>query len=204
MLPDISGLKVLERLREIDPEITVVMLTAFASVETAVTAIKCGAFDYLTKPFKNDEVLQSRRKRSAPATPCAREPFAQGTTRPSRAVRRTGREVTAHAGGVLTRRTGRRIQVQRADHRRERHREGTGRESDPSSQPAQETPLRHRPLRKPPARIAREQPLRSSQGSVHRRGGAQEGPFRDCRRRQHLLRRDRHPCTWTRRRSCSG
>lgn len=57
MLPDISGLKVLERIREIDPEITVVMLTAFASVETAVTAIKCGAFDYLTKPFKNDEVL---------------------------------------------------------------------------------------------------------------------------------------------------
>ena len=57
MLPDISGLKVLERLREIDPEISVVMLTAFASVETAVTAIKCGAFDYLTKPFKNDEVL---------------------------------------------------------------------------------------------------------------------------------------------------
>lgn len=57
MLPDTSGLKVLEQIREIDPEITVVMLTAFASVETAVTAIKCGAFDYLTKPFKNDEVL---------------------------------------------------------------------------------------------------------------------------------------------------
>lgn len=57
MLPDISGLKVLSRIREIDPEISVVMLTAFASVDTAVTAIKCGAFDYLTKPFKNDEVL---------------------------------------------------------------------------------------------------------------------------------------------------
>lgn len=56
-LPDISGLKVLSRIREIDPEISVVMLTAFASVETAVTAIKCGAFDYVTKPFKNDEVL---------------------------------------------------------------------------------------------------------------------------------------------------
>ena len=57
MLPDISGLKVLERVRQIDPELSVVMLTAFASVETAVAAIKCGAFDYLTKPFKNDEVL---------------------------------------------------------------------------------------------------------------------------------------------------
>ncbi len=57
MLPDISGLKVLERIRQIDPELSVVMLTAFASVETAVAAIKCGAFDYVTKPFKNDEVL---------------------------------------------------------------------------------------------------------------------------------------------------
>ena len=57
MLPDVSGLKVLGRIREIDPEISVVMLTAYASVETAVTAIKCGAFDYVTKPFKNDEVL---------------------------------------------------------------------------------------------------------------------------------------------------
>ena len=57
MLPDISGLRVLERIRKIDPEIAVVMLTAYASVETAVAAIKCGAFDYVTKPFKNDEVL---------------------------------------------------------------------------------------------------------------------------------------------------
>ena len=57
MLPDLSGLKVLERIRQIDPELTVVMLTAFASVETAVAAIKCGAYDYVTKPFKNDEVL---------------------------------------------------------------------------------------------------------------------------------------------------
>ena len=33
------------------------MITAFASVETAITAMKLGAFDYITKPFKNDEVL---------------------------------------------------------------------------------------------------------------------------------------------------
>ncbi len=57
MLPDISGLRVLERIRKIDPEVVVIMLTALDSVETAVAAVKCGAFDYVTKPFKNDKLL---------------------------------------------------------------------------------------------------------------------------------------------------
>ncbi len=57
MLPDMSGLKVLERIKRIDPEITVVMLTAYASVNTAVASLKLGAFDYVNKPFRNDEVL---------------------------------------------------------------------------------------------------------------------------------------------------
>ena len=57
MMPDLSGLEVLEEVRRIDPELVIVMITAFASVETAITAMKRGAFDYVTKPFKNDEVL---------------------------------------------------------------------------------------------------------------------------------------------------
>jgi len=57
MLPDMSGIEVLDGLKRADPEMVVVMITAFASVETAITAMKMGAFDYITKPFKNDEVL---------------------------------------------------------------------------------------------------------------------------------------------------
>ena len=57
MLPDMSGIEVLEALKKADLEIVVMMITAFASVETAITAMKMGAFDYITKPFKNDEVL---------------------------------------------------------------------------------------------------------------------------------------------------
>jgi two-component system response regulator PilR (NtrC family) len=57
MLPDMSGIDVLDELKKSDPEMVVVMITAFASVETAITAMKRGAFDYITKPFKNDEVL---------------------------------------------------------------------------------------------------------------------------------------------------
>ena len=56
MLPDQSGIDVLDELKRVDSEIVAIMITAFASVETAIEAMKRGAFDYVTKPFKNDEV----------------------------------------------------------------------------------------------------------------------------------------------------
>jgi DNA-binding NtrC family response regulator len=56
MLPDADGLDVLRWMREQMPDVAVVMITAFGSVENAVSAMKLGAFHYLTKPFKNEEV----------------------------------------------------------------------------------------------------------------------------------------------------
>jgi DNA-binding NtrC family response regulator len=57
MLPERSGLEVLEELRHVDPELVVLMITAFASVETALIAMKKGAYDYVAKPFKHEELL---------------------------------------------------------------------------------------------------------------------------------------------------
>jgi two-component system response regulator PilR (NtrC family) len=57
MLPEMGGIEVLEELKKIDPDLVVLMITAFASVETAITAMKKGAFDYVAKPFKHEEVL---------------------------------------------------------------------------------------------------------------------------------------------------
>jgi DNA-binding NtrC family response regulator len=57
MMPGIDGLQVLGELHKQDEELPVIMITAFASMETAIAAMKKGAFDYITKPFKNDEVL---------------------------------------------------------------------------------------------------------------------------------------------------
>jgi two-component system response regulator PilR (NtrC family) len=61
MLPDMGGIEVLDELRKIDPDLVVLMITAFASVETAIQAMKRGAFDYVTKPFKHEEVLHILR-----------------------------------------------------------------------------------------------------------------------------------------------
>jgi DNA-binding NtrC family response regulator len=57
MMPGIDGITTLDELKKIDDDLPVLMITAFASVETAISAMKRGAFDYITKPFKNDEVL---------------------------------------------------------------------------------------------------------------------------------------------------
>ena len=56
MLPDANGLDVLRWIRDRDPDTAVLMITAFGTVENAVIAMKLGAFHYLTKPFKNEEV----------------------------------------------------------------------------------------------------------------------------------------------------
>jgi two-component system response regulator AtoC len=55
-LPDIDGLTVLRELKKLDPEILVILLTSFVSVETAVEAMKLGAFHFANKPFNLDEV----------------------------------------------------------------------------------------------------------------------------------------------------
>jgi two-component system response regulator PilR (NtrC family) len=57
MLPGMGGIEVLDELKRLDEDLPVIVITAFASVENAIAAMKRGAFDYVTKPFKNDEVL---------------------------------------------------------------------------------------------------------------------------------------------------
>jgi len=57
LMPGLDGLEVLERLKAEDPRTPVVMLTATKTVKTAVTAMKLGSFDYVTKPFDVDELL---------------------------------------------------------------------------------------------------------------------------------------------------
>jgi DNA-binding NtrC family response regulator len=56
-MPGMTGIELLERLRHVDDELPVILMTAFGTIETAVKAMKMGAFDYLTKPFEGDELV---------------------------------------------------------------------------------------------------------------------------------------------------
>ena len=57
LMPGMNGMDVLNELKKIDPYAVVIIITAYASVESAITAMKNGAFDYIQKPFKHDELL---------------------------------------------------------------------------------------------------------------------------------------------------
>jgi len=61
-MPGMDGLELQSRLADVAPELTVIMITAYASVDSAVKALKAGAYDYVTKPFDPDELSHMVRR----------------------------------------------------------------------------------------------------------------------------------------------
>ncbi len=57
-LPDVTGIDVLRRIRQLDEEVVVIMMTAYGKIETAVEAMKLGAYDFVSKPFQIDELMR--------------------------------------------------------------------------------------------------------------------------------------------------
>ncbi len=84
-MPDIDGLQFLRQLREKWPELPVILMTAYGSLETTMEALRLGAWDYISKPFSPDQIramvkkvlevreLQQRRMRGQPKAPQAPE-----------------------------------------------------------------------------------------------------------------------------------
>jgi DNA-binding NtrC family response regulator len=102
-MPGLDGMEVLKRVKETDPQLPVVLITAYAEIPGSVAAMKAGAFDYLAKPFDHTEVLrvvraalsERRRRRQArveeiPADNCLRVKMgpSDGVTRIIREVNR--------------------------------------------------------------------------------------------------------------------
>ena len=56
-MPGLDGIQVLKGIKKIDPQAVIIIITAYASVESAISAMKMGAYDYIQKPFKHDELL---------------------------------------------------------------------------------------------------------------------------------------------------
>lgn len=61
-MPGISGIELLKKIKDIDPSIKIIMITAFATIDTAIETLKLGACDYITKPFNLDEILLAVQK----------------------------------------------------------------------------------------------------------------------------------------------
>lgn len=75
-LPDVSGTEVLRRLRRLDDDLPVIVVTAYGSVDTVRTSMRLGAFDYVTKPFDVQEIQRVIRGALASARTTAGSPIA--------------------------------------------------------------------------------------------------------------------------------
>lgn len=62
LMPGMDGIEVLKLLKKRDPRSIIIIITAYASVESAISAMKIGAFDYVQKPFKHDELLMTVKR----------------------------------------------------------------------------------------------------------------------------------------------
>lgn len=74
-VPDYDGLEVLAELKKMDPNVRCIMLSGYGDVESAVGAMKQGAFDYISKPFKIEEVLRVVNKALSVQPPAAPSPL---------------------------------------------------------------------------------------------------------------------------------
>ena len=61
-MPEISGIELLEMLHDINPEIPVILMTAYADIDVSIDAIQKGAFDFIIKPYKSDYLIRSVKK----------------------------------------------------------------------------------------------------------------------------------------------
>jgi len=106
-MPDLDGIEVLRRLRRVAPESTVILVTAYGTIEAAIRALHEGAFDYVRKPFKLDEVrlcvgrAMERRRIRESAKGGAHGAVVQGTA-PSGAVAGTGAGAATGASAATT------------------------------------------------------------------------------------------------------
>ena len=192
MLPGMDGIETMQELKKLDDELPVVLVTAFASVETAIAAMKRGAFDYITKPFKNDEVLVVVRNAVE-----RRQLIAENA-----ALRQSLQAQAQRFSGIIGRSARMKqvfnLIVQAApeplddpDHRRERNRQGAGGAGDPRQLVPQRPRVRDGQLGQPAAGSARVHALRPRQGRLHRRHQPEAGLVRPGRQGHALLRRDR-------------
>ena len=78
-MPGMGGLSLLEKIKEINSSLPVIMITAFASPENAVIAMRSGAFDYITKPFKVDEIIKIVRSAISAPFPASTDTISSDT-----------------------------------------------------------------------------------------------------------------------------
>ena len=125
-MPKMSGIELLDELQRLYQELPVIIMTAFGTVEKAVTAMKKGAFDYILKPFKNEEILVTIAKALEYRHLILTNRLLYQELEKKYGFPNIVGESQGHAGNPGPGEKGGPIQGHRPGERRERHRQGAG------------------------------------------------------------------------------
>ena len=190
-MPGMDGLQVLEQARQMQPDLVAVIMTAYATVDTAVSAMKLGAYDYLVKPFDPDELSLMMQKIVAQQALVRENALLRKALRRDYRFRdlvskspamqqlfdlaRTGGEAARRRSSILG---------------RERDGQGTDRPGHPRREPAGRRPVRRRVVRGADRDAARVRAVRPRARRVHRRRRPPQGQVRGGP--------PRHASSWTR------
>ena len=99
-MPGMDGIEFLKKIKEFDPELPVILITAYAEVERAVEAMHLGAFTYLAKPFSQPAASGQCHQGHRALQSGAGGPAAQAGSQPPRRLCRHDRQKPVHADGV--------------------------------------------------------------------------------------------------------
>ena len=173
-LPDSDGLTVLKQIKEHDPDTLVILLTAYSSVNTAVEAMRHGAYHYVNKPFNLDEIVLLVEK-ALETTRCGARSARCARARRSRTASIASSAKTSRCQRVraLLKKIAAGPGIDRAAHGRERHRQGSGRQGHPLCQPARQQAVHEHHLLGAAGDAARERAVRARARRVHRRRSAE-------------------------------
>ena len=190
-MPDLSGVDVLRAAKKIDQDILGIMVTAFASTESAVEAMRLGACDYLSKPFDVDLLRMKVREKIDNRQLKQENVLLEADPRAVAPVREHHRPQRSDARRVQDDRDRRQDQQHDPADGRVRHRQGPGRAGHPLPFAPPRQAARGAQLRRDAGGAARVGALRPHARRVHRGRDQQEGAARSRREGDHLPRRNR-------------
>ena len=203
-LPGIDGLDLIREIRRRDLPATVIVMTGHASIDSAVEAMKLGAYDYLVKPIDHVRLeFLVAEGAGGPQAP-GRGPLAPPGAAPAVLVSQPVRQEPADARGLRPGGAGLGVELHGPDHRRDRDRQGAGRPGDPLQRRDPPRPAGRRQLRGAARAAAGERVLRPREGGLHRRRPPEEGAVRAGRAAGRSCSTRSAPCRWGCRPSSSG
>ena len=176
-MPDLDGLDMLREIKAVTPSPHVITITAFGSIDTAIRAVKLGAFDYITKPFDVDQLILSVQK--ALDERALRSELARLRDEVQRSYRWgniIGKSAAMQEMFALIRRLSRFDRVGAGDGR-VGDGQGAGRASAALQQPAPRPAVRRHQLRRDSRDAAGERAVRLRARRVHRRAHRRAGLF---------------------------